>query len=148
MELVHVPHVQTLKSPSSRHATVPSSRWVSPTDQKYSQKVPQLNNRLARIWYAYAGGSKYITEEKQKLHDSNEESYQRIGKLLLEEQSRRGGDIALGVAVGSLVVGEVILGLRWVLRWVQRKMGEGLEEKGIVRARRQRRHARDWTELT
>jgi hypothetical protein len=67
---------------------------------------------------------------------------------LLEEQSRRGGDIALGVAVGSLVVGEVILGLRWVLRWVQRKMGEGLEEKGIVRARRQRRHARDWTELT
>ena len=148
MELVHVPHVQTLKSPAVGHATVPSSRWVSPTDQKYSQKVPQLNNRLARIWYDYAGGSKYITEGKQKLHESNEESYQRIGKVLLEEQSRRGGHIALGVAVGALVVGEVILGFKWVLRWVERKMGEGLEEKETVRVRRRKRHARDWREFT
>lgn len=140
MELVHVPRVIPPKPP----VTLPSTRWVSPTDQRYSQKVPQLNNRLSRLWYTYAGGSKYIKEENQKLLDSNEESYQRVGKALLKEHSQRGGHMALGVAVGTLVTVEVIMGLKWVLNWVGQKMGERTEEMGVVRARRRRRHSRDW----
>jgi hypothetical protein len=148
MELVHVPRIQTLKPPAIRHTTLPPSRWVSPTDQKYSQQVPQLNNRLTRLWYTYAGGSKYITEEEQKLHDFNEKTYRGIGTVLLKERIQRGGHIAVGIGVGALLVGEVIMGLRWVLGWVERKMSEGLEVKGGMRVRRRRKHARDWGEFT
>jgi hypothetical protein len=56
--------------------------------------------------------------------------------------------MALGVAVGTLVTVEVIMGLKWVLKWVGQKMGERTEEMGVVRARRRRRHSRDWKEGT
>ena len=137
MELVHIPR----EEPPKPGASLPSSRWYSPVDIKYETKVPQLNTRLARIWNTYKQGTTYVADERQKFHNTNIQSIHKTGRLLWIEQLSTFGNAALGLALGTLVLGQTVLGLRWAVKWIGRKMVE--PEEGEEKLQ-ERVHARAW----
>jgi len=60
---------------------------------------------------------------------------------LWREQLSTFGNVSLGVALGVLALGETVLGLRWAVKWIGRKMVEPEEGEEKVQ---KRVHARAW----
>src|SRR5579859_1194664 len=123
MELVPIPS-EDIPPPRVHAASLPPSRWYSPIDIKLEHKVPDLNTRLARIWNTYKQGEKYVVQKAQTFHNTNGMNVRKAGGILFGEQRMAGPWVAAGIAISFLLAFEGLVGARWMLRRIGRKMAE------------------------